>query len=186
MTYRQGYAEPPPTLVSAFGIGRYGGWAPSGHSNSPTSGVWPTANILIYMPIFVPTRVLATKMWWANGSAVAGNVGGGIYADAGNQPGKQLAQIASTAQANTLQVQVAALDASVVMVPGIYWLALVISSGTATILRVGATGMHDAFWSLVETSVTPGSLPASATPAEPATTIDYYVFGVVTDVTSIY
>lgn len=184
MTYRPGYAEPSPTLISAFGLGRYGGWAPVGHPNAPASAT-NAGGTLYYVPLLVPTRCEVTKGWWINGASVSGNAGIGVYTSTlDGLPDKLLAQTASTTVSGISTVQVASLGSTVVLVPGLFF-AAVVWSGTSEQFRTAVHAGQDAFCWFQEGSVTPGSLPSTATPAE-SVNVNLRVFGLVTNVNSVY
>lgn len=176
--YRPGYPEPQPTLVSTFDVPSE--WAMFTHANSAISGTWIANTYIVYEPIVIQRRVLARAMWWANGATVTSNMGAAIYTDhaTDHKPDRLLVQTASTAQSGTDQMQVADIT-DTVLVPGIYWLALCATSVSSTIYRVSMSIAYSAWHHFQQGGVTPGSLPATASPGT-GTTNNVYVFGFAT------
>lgn len=176
--YRPGYPEPQPTLIGTFD-------APSEfalytHSNAPTSALYFGPNACVYTPIVIPRRMLATAMWWANGSTLSGNTGMGIYTDhpTDHKPDRLLVQTASTAQAGASQMQVADIT-DTVLVPGVYWLAFTSSVNSSTYQRVTGLLSYRANCRMTQASVSPGSMPATATPVS-ASSEDNWLHGLAT------
>jgi hypothetical protein len=85
---------------------------------SPTSQNFVTANLAVFVPFSVPEPVMITKMFWGNGTAVAGNLDAGIYDEAGTR----LVSTGTTAQAGVSSVQVANVT-DTVLARGVYYLA---------------------------------------------------------------
>lgn len=127
-----------------LGIGRYllgiNGETPYG------SAVYPTANKAVLVPFIAPHPITIVKVFWNNGTAVAGNVDVGIY----DLNGNRLVSTGSTAQAGTTVMQ--SVDTTDVQLSGgRYFMALAASSGTAQFLRwnqvaglFGAAGVLEA------------------------------------------
>jgi hypothetical protein len=123
--------------------------------------------MVVYVPFWVPESVTFTKMWWANGTAVAGNYDVGIYAT----DGTLLVSSGSTAAANANNLQsVDITDTTVAR--GTYYMAIVSdTSGTTQKIMsaLPAAGIPQSFGLLQQASVT---LPL-ATNASPATFAKY-------------
>lgn len=83
------------------------------------SAVWPLANLAIFMPFELETPFLVSKLWWANGATVAGNVDCGVY----TRDGTKLVSTGSTAQATSNAVQSVAVT-SILLLPDSYYFAL--------------------------------------------------------------
>lgn len=96
---------------------------------APVSNGWVSANRAIYVPFSLSAPYQVSRVWWANGATATGNVDCGIYTIGGTR----LASTGSTAQAGTSVVQSVAL--SQLLLPGAYYMALVLSSTSGTILR---------------------------------------------------
>lgn len=131
-------------------------------STQTTAAVWPTALRAIYLPIMVPFPLTVYKMAWANGATVAGNVDVGIY----DVNGARLVSTGMVAMAGVSVLQVADI-ADTALLPGNYFLAMNSDSATATFSRSssveGVTGR--ACGMQQEAIVSPGTLPATSTPA---------------------
>lgn len=97
-------------------------------SNVSTSTAWPSANLAMYWPIMISSPVLVTSMFVANGGTANGNWAVAVYAPDGTKVGGT----AATAQAGTNAIQSANPSANFQIGPGLYYLALVSDSGTAT------------------------------------------------------
>lgn len=130
-----------------------------------TSTAWGTANLGLYFPVTIQAPVVFTHACIANGATASGNVDIGLYDDAWNR----LTSTGSTAQSGTATVQV--IDITDILVPpGRYYLALAMSSATATTQATpSGTAMLGASmgWAQ-EASALP--LPSTATPARFAQT----------------
>ena len=129
-----------------------------------TSGQWPAAGTVLFMPFFLDAAVTVMKAWWYNGSAVAGNLDLGVY----RPDGSRIVSIGTTAQAGTTAVQTADI-ADTVLGRGQYYLALVSDTAGASSLIAGvsavSSGGMQALGFLEQAGVT---LPLS-TGASPAT-----------------
>src|SRR2546428_13019380 len=55
------------------------------NGGAPVSAVWPAANLILYIPLYVAAPGLAQGLFWQNGAAVAGNVELAIYDEDGNK-----------------------------------------------------------------------------------------------------
>lgn len=97
-----------------------------------SSAVWPTANLARFCPIIIDRPVVVTKMGWINGTVVAGNVDIGIY---DYESKAKLVGAGSTAQATVSALQIVDIT-DTTLLPGVYYFAMVMSSTTATVVRV--------------------------------------------------
>lgn len=98
----------------------------------PSGGaVWPAANDAIFVPfcIFDETVTIA-RVWWYNGTAVAGNVDVGVY----DTNGTKLFSSGAIAQAGTSAPQSTDIT-DYVLGPGAYYMGISCSSASATIFR---------------------------------------------------
>lgn len=120
-----------PTLsvlsAQALGIGlqALGGTAPS-------SGTWTSTSRAIFVPFALAAPFQVRKVWWANGATLGANADCGVYSIGGTL----LGSTGSTAQAGTSVVQSVSL--SLLLQPGSYYVALVLSNTTGTVLRTTA------------------------------------------------
>jgi hypothetical protein len=132
----------------------------------PASYAWESADRAVYYPLFLSAPCVARRVWWANGSDVAGGatIECGIYADAGYGPGAKLTSGSAT-QGSASQVQF--VDATDVSLPtGLIWIALTASSATnTTLMGAGMWAEH----SFRFDQATANPLPATATPVESTT-----------------
>ena len=106
-----------------------------GASAPSDAAVWPTANLALYVPFYVPETIIIKRVFWSNGSTVSGNVDMGIYDDAGTR----IASTGSTAQSGTTAPQTVALAAT--LTAGMYYLGLAMDNISGRITRAtGGTG----------------------------------------------
>lgn len=142
------------------------------------SATWPAADAAHFYPILIPFACVVRRVWWANGATVSAsyNIDCGIYADAGYKPGAKIVSSGSTAQGTAANVQFADVT-DTALAPGLYWLALVCSSASATIQRISTNTNADAAFKFVQTSALP--LPATASPVE-STSRTIQLFGFAT------
>ncbi len=161
-------------LLQPPGAVMVGTWSPNALGIQLTAAVltvatanWIAANVAVFVPFSVIEPTLVTKVWWANGSAVAGNIDVGIFSTAGNV----LTSAGSTAQAGINAVQ--AVDvADVTLARGDYYLGMVSDTSGIT-QKVSAAspaaGISQSLGLLEQAAVT---LPFS-TGANPATFAKY-------------
>ncbi len=93
-----------------------------------TSTVWPSANLAIFIPFFLPIRMTLQNLFWTNGTVISGNVDCGIY----TADGVRIASTGSTAQTGTSTGQFVSVT-PVSFGPGLYYLSLSVDNVTATI-----------------------------------------------------
>lgn len=139
--------------------------------STPTSGTYPTANRIIYIPFSVPWSYTVKRLGWNNGTAVAGNVELGIYNFGSNKEGPTtlVATTGATAQAGTSVPQYVTLGTPVTLSAGRYYLAIVASSASATFWRCSTDAETGRYQGLFQQDT--ASLPSTATPAQHASTI---------------
>jgi hypothetical protein len=134
-----------------------GGWMPSIVTAYNDVATWPTANMAIYVPILVPSRVVVVKLWFASGSTGTGNVDMGLYDASGN------AVVSATAAAKITSANEQIFDVTDTPVgPGRYYVALSASNNTDTFTGcLAAAPIAAGLGLLTEASAYP--LPATAT-----------------------
>lgn len=143
----------------------------STYFGSPASGVWATANSVVYQPVVVPVACVVRRAWWANGATTSGqNISAAIYTSTSTGvPGSKLVETAATAQGTASQVQFADVT-DTALGRGLYWIALAVASvSSTTLFRVTMTNASAAMVKFGEASITVGALPATATPANHGT-----------------
>ncbi len=164
------YAPPNPGLAGSVVITPYhkqsiGTEMICSGQGSPGLAAWPAANLVIFVPFWIPEATTFTKMFWNNG-AVAGNVDVGIY----GTDQTRLVSMGSTAVAGANATQIVDI-ADTTLARGRYYMAMVADTGTTlTLLRAAPIlAVCQSFGLLQQASVT---LPLS-TNASPATFAKY-------------
>lgn len=97
-------------------------------ANDPASATWQAAQTALYVPFRIAQAVLAKGFYWMNGATISGNVDCGIYDGA-------LTRVTSTgaiAQSGANTIQTSALGTAVFLPAGVYYLAIMCTSATAT------------------------------------------------------
>lgn len=129
---------------------------------STASAAIPAADEAIYVPFAVDQSFTAVKLWAVNGATAAGNIDVAVYSAAG----AKLTSAAQTAQSGTNTLQVFDIT-DVVLTPGLYYLAVVCSSATATLFRgtLGSAALAQYGGMAQETLGSGAALPSTATMA---------------------
>lgn len=143
-------------------------------TRTPASTSWQTNNLILYIPIIVPTPVLVKQFWLLNGASVSGNWAMGLY----SKSGTRLAQTGTVGQLGTSDRQIAAATTPTIIPAGLYYLALQVSTTGATVIDAQGTGSavnSRAIGVLAEAAGSFG-LPATATFAAP-TVASYPICG---------
>lgn len=126
---------PSPTHIHSFTNWVCSNAAGFGTVLSPGSTSWGVANTAAFYPLVVPCPYLVRRVFWANGSSVAGNVDAGIY----TQGGSLLGSAGSTAQSGASVLQYDTLTTPVLLLPGrLYYLAYA-NSNSSTANRAWAS-----------------------------------------------
>lgn len=128
------------------------------------SAAWPTANLIIYVPIFIPWPYPVARVFWHNGTAAGSNWAMGIYSDQATA----IYRTPSTAGATNSVPQYVTVGAGtpLTLQPGGYLLALVCDATTAN--RALGTSSYVARYEKSAGMVQEAgstTLPATATPA---------------------
>lgn len=133
MIWPQSRFEPLVT-ISPFSMESLGPYLAAGQTganvNGTTSQVWPSANLALFIPFYVSRRTTITQIFCLNGATVAGNLDVGIY----TQDGTRIVSSGSTAQAGANAIQALSITATQLSA-GVYYMAMSMSSATATIFR---------------------------------------------------
>lgn len=101
--------------------------------STPGSGAFPAANDAIYIPVPIKFQVRVRSIYWINGNTATGNVDAGIYTKAGGR----IYSTGSTAQTGTSTPQWVNMT-DFVLGPGMYYLAIALSSSSGTLQRQNA------------------------------------------------
>lgn len=126
-------------------------------SGVPADAAWPSANLAIYVPVAVQSRVVVKKLWYANGTVATGNYDIGLY----DAAGVQLLGRGSTAKTTTAD-EIVWDCTDTTIGPGIYYLALALSVATDTAFSWSASAPLPLVYGLLtEANAIP--LPATAT-----------------------
>lgn len=99
-------------------------------ANAFNSTVAPGALLALYYPVLVPRAITVYQAAWLNGATVAGNVDVGVYDEAGNR----MVSTGSTLMAGASVPQTVDI-ADTLLSPGLYYMAFVSDSATATFQR---------------------------------------------------
>ncbi len=137
------------------------------NAGAPASVAYPSANLGLYIPLYVSAPGLAQGLFWQNGTAVAGNVEVAIYDEDGNK----LASSGVVAAAGVNAPQYVAFVSPVLLVTGRYYIAVMATSGSQQFLAwttsAAATNVNRMF-GIVEQAAVGGGLPAVWTPVTSA------------------
>lgn len=151
-----------PMIAASSEWGMFGKNAIS--AGAPSSSTWESANRTVYMPIWVPTTCIATRVWWVNGGTVSGGatIQSGIYNNVSGdrKPGSLLVSGSATqGTANNVQfVDTTDLTLS----PNLYWIALTMSTITNTTgFNSTPSTNDDAFWRYQQASAMPSTAAAA-------------------------
>jgi len=100
---------------------------------TPVSAVWPAANRAVYIPFLVQSRqCVVTQLFFYLDVFSAANYDIGIY----DATKKRVVSMGSTAVPNTPATMVLANIADTALLPGQYWLGMVVSvAATLTVFR---------------------------------------------------
>lgn len=143
------------STVSAEGVGP----SITPFSSTYSAAVWPSANLAFFVPIRLGASFTSTKIFWLNGATVGtNNVDVGVYDSQGNQ----LAHTGNTLTSGASAVQSVTL--AVTLLPGLYYLAMVMDGTTDTVQRKSistTTAVPRAVGILTQTTASP--LPSTAT-----------------------
>jgi hypothetical protein len=127
------------------------------HKDNGAAGAWPSANLAIYVPIIVLSRILVRKLWFAAGTTATGNVDMALYDLTGT------AVVSATNAAKSASQVEQVFDVTDTTVgPGCYYIALASDSATDTFMRLAPAAPNAAAYGvLTESSAYP--LPSTAT-----------------------
>ncbi len=131
---------------------------------SVASGAWPTTNVAIFIPFYVPGPFTVRSFWCFNGASVSGNVDLGVY----GLDGSLIVSTGSTAQAGVSALQITTVTAKLLM-PGAYYMALACDNTTATFTRtatVPVLGLQSAGVTQAGSNFPLANLPTFATAAQ--------------------
>lgn len=134
---------------------------------APASNNYVTASLVVYIPFWIPETVTFTKMFWVNGSAVAGAYDVGIYAT----DGTRLVSSGSVSASGVSQVQATDIT-DTTCARGMYYMAILSDTSGITqkiLAVVPSAGIPQSLGLLQQASVT---IPLS-TNASPATFAKY-------------
>jgi hypothetical protein len=126
-----------------------------GCMDAATSGATPGADIAFYFPFVLYQSTTFIRAAWFNGATANGNVDIGVY----GIDGTRLWSLGSTAQSGTNAIQINTVNFTVG--PGLFYLAIALSSATGTLFRVAVSAAPTGGGRLTQASAFP--LPATAT-----------------------
>jgi hypothetical protein len=124
---------PPTTILSTTGAMSSVGINEGGFRAdiATNSAVFPAANRIFYVPVMVEVPVTVFQLGWGNGATVAGTVEVGIYSEKG--PTRLVTSGAITMSGASVPQFTDITDTP--LTPGVYYLAMLTSSATATFAR---------------------------------------------------
>jgi len=175
MTFESGYTTWPFPMVASHGPWSLTPWDVAVSDSDPVSASWEVGNTAVYMPVKIPVVCILKRVWWANGATVSGGatVEAGIYSDSGYAPGTKVVSGSAT-QGTASQVQFVDVT-DVTLPPGLYWLALMMSSTTNTTgMRISGSVVSDGARRFQQASANP--LPSTATPVQSSNQF-YWAYG---------
>lgn len=135
-------------------------------SGSSVGGLvgWPAANRAIYIPFEIDVPLVAQKMVYGISTIAAGNFDMGIYSETGTR----LVSTGSTALPGSGTFQSVTIT-STTLVPGTYFMAMNVDTGTPTFNRVGGLPAGTLqMCGVQQQAVGAVTLPSTATFANPA------------------
>lgn len=154
-------SSPTPLHISTFS--KYAcGWESrfTAGSTTPSAQTW-TANLVIYIPIALPFPYPLQRFMWLNGSTIAtSNVDCGIY----TRGGAKLASTGTTAMVGTSAWQYAAPTTTMILAPGMYYLAWTCDNTTSRANCTAATSVQGELIGLLQETTGAFGLPAAMTP----------------------
>lgn len=137
------------------------------------SAVWPSANRVLFCPIWLPSPLTIASFWWINGTVVSGNVDVGIYTASAGLPAALLAHTGSTVQAGTSAIQ--SVNVTQYLAPGEYYLAMQADNVTATYYRgTGSGGVSAALKSCGFCDFNNTAMPLPSAPTAIHAQANYY------------
>lgn len=153
--------NPTPLLIST--ISKYGCGAESrliGSASTPVATTW-IANMVAYIPFSLPFPYPLKRFFWLNGSTnTTTNVDMGIY----TRGGQKLASTGTTVMGTVSILQFAAPTATMILAPGMYYLAWTCDNTTSRANCQAATAVQGKLIGLVQETTGGFGLPATMTP----------------------
>lgn len=147
----------------------------SGKDITDSSGAWAAANRIVYCPIWLETPIRTNGIYIVNGSSVAATwiIQIAVYeADSEGKPAgliqKCLPSVQSGAEDSQLHPFVADQSQYILLGPGLYFIAVILSSTSGTVWRaadITADGLGPACGVYTE-DASDTVLPDTATPSE--------------------
>lgn len=130
-------------------------------STTPSGGTTWIANLVQYIPISLPFPYPLKRFFWLNGSVnTTTNVDCGIY----TVGGAKLASTGSTVMGTVSAWQYAAPTTTMILVPGMYYLAWTCDNTTTRANCVASTAVQGELTGLLQETTGAFGLPATMTP----------------------
>lgn len=123
-----------------------------------TDAAYPSANLIIYVPIRVPEACTVKRVFWINTGTVNGNVNVGLY----SQAGVKQWETGSTAQSGTHQAQLVNI-ADQALAAGLHYLAFQQSGTTGKFSKLGSSAYALASAGVMMEAAGSFALPDTAT-----------------------
>ena len=137
----------------------------------PGGAAYPSAHLIVYCPIRVPSADTVRRVFWDNDNVVSGNVNVGLY----SATGTRLWALGSTAQSGTSAIQFADI-ADQALAAGLYYMAFQCDNTSAKFGRMNPAAYIAQSRGVLEEQAASFALPATATFAK-ATNSYIPVFG---------
>lgn len=125
-------------------------------------GVWPAANLALFVPFRIASTLTVAKMFWNNNTAGTTSYDVGIYSASGSL----LVSIGSTLSAGTTNPQVVDIT-DTTLTPGLYYMAMAANNVTDSSYSYGLAIGGTAAFGVLE-AVTSFPLPSTVTFAKTA------------------
>jgi hypothetical protein len=163
-----------PAQLHVLSLGRYSNNCLnsllSGTVGITTNSSWPANNRAQYHPINIPSYFTVARFFVGNADNATGNMDVGLY----NGAGTRLLSTGSTARSGTSVVQYIDVT-NTTFPPGHYYLGLVLSSSSGTVLRTSEAFVDAA--GILQESLGSTTLPTTMTPTVVATPKACWLYG---------
>jgi hypothetical protein len=154
------YLPPLPNIhtysLESIGLGVYN------TAGTPLTGVlngaFPAANLAIFIPFAITTKINVKNLLSYNGGTISGNIDLGIY----DINGIKLTSTGSVAHAGSSSIQATSIT-PITLAPGTYYFAVAMDNGTGQLRRAAFTNVDESQMFGMAQMGTAFPLPATAT-----------------------
>lgn len=129
---------------------------------SPGSSAFPSANLALFMPLFLPSPYVMRRIGWQNGTTVAAtnHIDIGIYTDGGTK----IYSTGSTVQGSASALQSVALATPMTLPAGVYYWGFQCDTAVATFQRYAVSVIGGRLMGYLQQAVGSFGLPSVMTP----------------------